>query len=205
MHSIRLRGARTHHLKRVDLDLRPGELTVVTGVSGAGKSSLAFDTLYSEGQRRYVESLSAYARQFLERLDRPQIERVEGLPPAIAIRQVNPIKTARSTVATLTELAEYVKLLFAKVSTLHCGECGREVRKDSPQQIAEELVKAHADARALITFPAHIYHAIQNIGEGEAMLINMPTRPYDHANPDKYRLPIDTPLIPHSFPGAKGW
>jgi len=150
---IRVWGARQNNLKDLDLEIPLYQLTVITGISGSGKSSLAFDTLYSEGQRRYVESFSAYARQFLERLDRPQIERVEGIPPAIAIRQVNPIKTARSTVATLTELAEYVKLLFAKVATLYCGECGREVRKDSPQQIAGELVKIHPACRALITFP----------------------------------------------------
>ncbi len=150
---IRVWGARQNNLKGLDLEIPLYRLTVVTGISGSGKSSLAFDTLYSEGQRRYVESFSAYARQFLERLDRPQIDRVEGLPPAIAIRQVNPIKTARSTVATLTELAEYVKLLFAKVSTLHCGECGREVRRDSPQQIAEELAEGRGGSRALITFP----------------------------------------------------
>jgi len=150
---IRLWGARQNNLKDLDIEIPLYQLTVVTGISGSGKSSLAFDTLYAEGQRRYVESFSAYARQFLERLDRPQIERVEGIPPAIAIRQVNPIKTARSTVATLTELAEYVKLLFAKVATLSCGECGREVRKDSPQKIAEELVDTHPGSRALITFP----------------------------------------------------
>ena len=150
---IRVWGARQNNLKDLDIEIPLYQLTVVTGISGSGKSSLAFDTLYSEGQRRYVESFSAYARQFLERLDRPHIERVEGIPPAIAIRQVNPIKTARSTVATLTELAEYVKLLFAKVATLYCGECGRVVRKDSPQKIAEELVDTHSGSRALITFP----------------------------------------------------
>jgi excinuclease ABC subunit A len=150
---IRVWGARQNNLKDLDLEIPLYQLTVVTGISGSGKSSLAFDTLYAEGQRRYVESFSAYARQFLERLDRPQIERVEGIPPAIAIRQVNPIKTARSTVATLTELAEYVKLLFAKVATLHCGECGRVVRQDSPQQIGEELVRGHSGSRVMITFP----------------------------------------------------
>jgi excinuclease ABC subunit A len=150
---IRIRGARQNNLKGLDLEIPLYQLTVVTGISGSGKSSLAFDTLYSEGQRRYVESFSAYARQFLERLDRPQIERVEGIPPAIAIRQVNPIKTARSTVATLTEISEYVKLLFAKVATLSCGGCGREVRKDTPQQIAQRLIEAHGGSRALITFP----------------------------------------------------
>ena len=150
---IQVRGARQNNLKDLDLEIPLYALTVVTGVSGSGKSSLAFDTLYAEGQRRYVESFSAYARQFLERLDRPQIERIEGIPPAIAIRQVNPVKTARSTVATLTEIAEYVKLLFAKVAVLHCESCGRDVQRDSPQTIALRMGRENGGRRALITFP----------------------------------------------------
>jgi len=150
---IRVTGARQNNLNALDLEIPLNQLTVVTGVSGSGKSSLAFDTLYAEGQRRYVESFSAYARQFLERLDRPQIDRIEGIPPAIAIRQVNPIKTARSTVATLTELSEYIKLLYAKVSRLFCQQCGREVQRDSPQEIGRELLESHEGARAVLTFP----------------------------------------------------
>ncbi|MEW6441703.1 MAG: excinuclease ABC subunit UvrA [bacterium] len=150
---IRVLGARQNNLKNLDLELPLYELTVITGLSGSGKSSLAFDTLYAEGHRRYAESFSAYARQFLERLDRPQVERIEGIPPAIAIHPVNPIKTARSTVATLTELAEYMKLLFSRVATLWCSRCGREVRRDTPQELARELVQKHSGSRALITFP----------------------------------------------------
>ncbi len=152
---IRVLGARQNNLKNLDLEIPLYRFTVVTGVSGSGKSSLAFDTLYAEGQRRYVETFSAYARQFLERLDRPSIDRIEGIPPAIAIRQVNSIKTARSTVATLTELAEYIKLLFAKIAELHCGSCGRRVRRDSPQEIGRRLVKRESGARAVITFPVY--------------------------------------------------
>ncbi len=152
---IRVLGARQNNLKGLDLDIPLYRFTVVTGVSGSGKSSLAFDTLYAEGQRRYVETFSAYARQFLERLDRPQLRRIEGIPPAIAIRQVNSIKTARSTVATLTELAEYIKLLFAKIGGLSCGSCGREVHRDSPQEIGRELLEREGGARAVITFPVN--------------------------------------------------
>ncbi len=157
---IRVFGARQNNLKDLDLEIPLQLLTVITGVSGSGKSSLAFDTLYSEGQRRYVESFSAYARQFLERLDRPQIELIDGLPPAIAIRQVNTIKTARSTVATLTELSEYIKLLFAKVAVLYCGRCGRQVQKDSPQSLSRELIKTYSGTRTVITFPLRYLGAL---------------------------------------------
>ena len=114
---IRIRGARQNNLKNLDLDIRTGEMTVVTGPSGSGKSSLVFDTLYAEGQRRYVETFSAYARQFLERMDRPAVDRVDGVPPAIAIDQTNPVRTSRSTVGTMTELNDHLKLLFARAAT----------------------------------------------------------------------------------------
>ncbi len=137
---IRIRGARQNNLKGLDLDLPLGELLVVTGVSGSGKSSLAFDTLYAEGQRRYVETFSPYARQFLDRMDRPRVDRVEGIPPAIAIDQTNPVRTSRSTVGTMTELADHLKLLYARAAQLHCGGCGRPVRRDTPESIADELL-----------------------------------------------------------------
>src|SRR5256712_2179693 len=121
---IRIRGARQHNLKNLDLDIRTGEMTVVTGPSGSGKSSLVFDTLYAEGQRRYVESFSTYARQFLDRMDRPHVTRIEGIPPAIAIDQTDPIRTSRSTVGTMTEINDAMKLLFARVARLHCRHCG---------------------------------------------------------------------------------
>src|ERR1700739_4881677 len=128
---IRIRGARQHNLKNLDLDIRTGELTVVTGPSGSGKSSLVFDTLYAEGQRRYVETFSAYARQFLDRMDRPQVDRVDGVPPAIAIDQTNPVRTSRSTVGTRTELNDHLKLLYARAAQLHCRRCGAPVRRDT--------------------------------------------------------------------------
>ena len=137
---IRIRGARQNNLKGLDLDLPLGELLVVTGVSGAGKSSLAFDTLYAEGQRRYVETFSPYARQFLDRMDRPRVDRIEGIPPAIAIDQTNPVRTSRSTVGTMTELSDHLKLLYARAAQLYCGGCGRPVRRDTPESIADELL-----------------------------------------------------------------
>ncbi|MFB1485803.1 MULTISPECIES: excinuclease ABC subunit UvrA [unclassified Thiocapsa] len=137
---IRLRGVRQNNLKDIDLDLPLSELIVVTGVSGSGKSSLAFDTLYAEGQRRYVETFSPYARQFLDRMDRPAADRIEGIPPAIAIDQTNPVRTSRSTVGTMTELNDHLKLLFARTARLFCRGCGREVRRDTPEGIWEHLV-----------------------------------------------------------------
>jgi excinuclease ABC subunit A len=139
---IRLRGVRQNNLKNLDLDLPLGELIVVTGVSGSGKSSLAFDTVYAEGQRRYVETFSPYARQFLDRMDRPVADRIDGIPPAIAIDQTNPVRTSRSTVGTMTELADYLKLLFARAGRLFCRGCGREVRRDTPESIWAQLTAA---------------------------------------------------------------
>ncbi|MBN1240017.1 MAG: excinuclease ABC subunit UvrA, partial [Gammaproteobacteria bacterium] len=157
---IRVRGARQNNLKNLDLDLPLNELIVVTGVSGSGKSSLAFDTVYSEGQRRYVETFSPYARQFLDRMDKPQVDRIDGIPPAIAIDQTNPVRTSRSTVGTMTELNDHLKLLFARAATLYCECCGRPVRRDSPETICEELERrfaaAGAEPRIMITFPVAI-------------------------------------------------
>src|SRR4249920_2341816 len=136
---IRIRGARQNNLKNLALDLPLNELIVVTGVSGSGKSSLVFDTLYAEGQRRYVETFSPYARQFLDRMDKPQVDAVEGIPPAIAIDQTNPVRTSRSTVGTMTELNDHLKLLFARAATLHCRGCGKTVRRDTPSSIYEHL------------------------------------------------------------------
>jgi excinuclease ABC subunit A len=157
--AIRIRGARQNNLKNLDLDLPLNELIVVTGVSGSGKSSLVFDTLYAEGQRRYVETFSPYARQFLDRMDKPQVDRIEGIPPAIAIDQTNPVRTSRSTVGTMTELNDHLKLLFARAAVLHCRGCGRPVRRDSPASIQEQLhslAGAHGDPPLLLTFPVPI-------------------------------------------------
>ena len=133
--AIRLRGVRHNNLKNFDLDLPLNQLIVVTGLSGSGKSSLAFDTLFAEGQRRYIETFSPYARQFFDRMDKPQVDSIEGIPPAIAIEQRNAVKTTRSTVGTMTEIADYMKLLWPHIAQLHCRQCGRLVRKDSPQQV----------------------------------------------------------------------
>ncbi|WP_293222490.1 excinuclease ABC subunit UvrA [Ottowia sp.] len=141
---IRIRGARQHNLKNLDLDLRTGELTVVTGVSGSGKSSLVFDTLYAEGQRRYVETFSAYARQFLDRMDKPAVDRIEGVPPAIAIDQTNPVRSSRSTVGTMTELNDHLKLLFARAGQLFDRQTALPVRHDTPETIYAELVARSA-------------------------------------------------------------
>ncbi|MGH9218234.1 MAG: excinuclease ABC subunit UvrA, partial [Vicinamibacterales bacterium] len=121
-----IRGARTHNLKNVDLTLPAGQLIVFTGVSGSGKSSLAFDTIYAEGQRRYVESLSAYARQFLERMEKPDVDRIDGICPSIAIRQKNSVRNPRSTVGTVTEIHDYMRLLYARVGRTICRQCGQE-------------------------------------------------------------------------------
>ena len=154
-HIIRIRGARQHNLQNLDLDIPTGQWLVITGVSGSGKSSLAFDTLYAEGQRRYVETFSPYARQFLERMDKPQADRIDGIPPAIAIDQTNPVRTSRSTVGTMTELAEHLKLLYARAAVLHCPGCGRPVRRDTPQSACDAVLAEAGDRhpRAVVTFP----------------------------------------------------
>src|SRR5213075_3109223 len=152
---IRIRGARQHNLRNLDLDLHTGEMTVVTGPSGSGKSSLVFDTLYAEGQRRYVETFSAYARQFLERMDRPAVDKVDGVPPAIAIDQTNPVRTSRSTVGTMTELNDHLKLLYARAAKLFCRGCGKPVVRDTPESIFGFL-KDKPDQRLVIAFPVGI-------------------------------------------------
>src|SRR5499425_891537 len=149
---IKISGAKQNNLKNLDLQIPLNALTVVTGVSGSGKSTLAFDILYAEGQRRYVESFSAYARQFLDRMDKPDVESIEGIPPSIAIDQSRPVKTSRSSVGTMTELHDYLKLLFAKLGVPHCRTCGKPIRRDSAESAADDLLEAHAGARALVTF-----------------------------------------------------
>jgi excinuclease ABC subunit A len=159
MEFIRIRGARQNNLKNLTLDLPTNELIVVTGVSGSGKSSLVFDTLYAEGQRRYVETFSPYARQFLDRQDRPQVDAIEGIPPAIAIDQTNPVRTSRSTVGTMTELNDHFKLLYARAAELYCRGCGAKVTRDTPQSIFDSLMQRAAksgDPRLAITFPVPV-------------------------------------------------
>ncbi|MCS4503166.1 excinuclease ABC subunit UvrA [Arhodomonas aquaeolei] len=161
---IRIRGARQNNLRNLDLDIPLGEMVVVTGVSGSGKSSLAFDTVYSEGQRRYVETFSPYARQFLDRMDKPATDRIEGIPPAIAIDQTNPVRTSRSTVGTMTELNDHLKLLFARAAALFCNGCGRRVTRDTPGSIAERLLRRAPDERAVIRFHVAVP---ENFGDDE--------------------------------------
>ena len=137
---IGIRGARVHNLKNISLSIPHNQLTVVTGVSGSGKSSLAFDTVYAEGQRRYVESLSAYARQFLERMEKPEVDEIDGIAPAVAIRQKNTSRNPRSTVATSTECYDFLRLLFARVGQTFCPNCGTRVRKDTVDEVAARML-----------------------------------------------------------------
>ena len=150
---LRIEGARQNNLKNISLEIPHDRLTVITGVSGSGKSSLAFDTLFAEGQWRYIESLSTYARMFLDRVDRPDVDRIEQIRPAVALEQKNPVRTARSTVGTATEVYDYLRLLYAKIGHVHCPACGAPAASHSPESIADVLLAEHAGARALVTFP----------------------------------------------------
>ena len=151
--AIRIRGARQHNLKDIDLEIPRRAFTVVTGPSGSGKSSLAFDTIYAEGQRRYVESLSAYARQFLERMEKPDVDLIEGLSPAVAIEQKNPTKTSRSTVGTATEIYDYLRLLWARIGRTHCRVCDREMRPDTVQSATDQVLALAPRTRFSVAFP----------------------------------------------------
>src|SRR5215813_10806862 len=158
-------GARTHNLKNVDLSLPTGKLVIITGVSGSGKSSLAFDTIYAEGQRRYVESLSAYARQFLERMEKPDVDRIDGIAPAIAIRQKNTVRNPRSTVGTTTEIHDYMRLLFARVGRTFCRQCGREVIRETAEVVAKQLGGLPDGTRLLIGFDVPIIEVTTSAGD----------------------------------------
>src|SRR6202046_114304 len=150
---ISIRGAREHNLKNIDLDLPRDELVVFTGLSGSGKSSLAFDTIYAEGQRRYVESLSAYARQFLGQMDKPDVDFIEGLSPAISIDQKSASRNPRSTVGTITEVYDYLRLLYARIGHPHCPVCGRPVARQTPQQIVDRVLELPEGTRFQVMAP----------------------------------------------------
>src|SRR6202451_4506318 len=153
-HFIRIRGARQNNLKGLDLEIPLNQLALVTAVPGSGKSSLVFDTLYAEGQRRYVETFSPYARQFLDRMDKPQLDSISGIPPAIAIDQTNPVKTSRSTVGTMTELNDHLKLLFPRAAQLYYRGCGKPLRREPYASIYGQLREGGGEL--LITFPVPI-------------------------------------------------
>src|SRR5829696_1620037 len=153
---IVVRGARQHNLKGFDLEIPRRSFTVITGPSGSGKSSLAFDTLYAEGQRRYVESLSTYAKQFLERMEKPDVDFIDGISPAVAIEQKNPTKTSRSTVGTATEVYDYLRLLWARVGRTFCPKCGREMRPDTVQSASDAVLALPAGTRFFVTFPLQL-------------------------------------------------
>jgi excinuclease ABC subunit A len=150
--TISIRGARVHNLKNISLEVPHNAITVVTGVSGSGKSSLAFDTIYAEGQRRYVESLSAYARQFLERMEKPDVDEISGIAPAVAIRQKNSTRNPRSTVATATEIYDYLRLLFARCGQTFCIKCGVEVKRDNPEAIADKVLSLAPGRRFYVLY-----------------------------------------------------
>src|SRR5512136_3406048 len=151
--SIAVRGARVHNLRNIDVDLPRDRLVVITGLSGSGKSSLAFDTIYAEGQRRYVESLSAYARQFLEQMERPDVDLIDGLSPAISIEQKTTASNPRSTVGTVTEIYDYLRLLFANIGVAHCPQCGRPIASQTVEQIVEQVMAFPPEERINVLAP----------------------------------------------------
>jgi len=150
---IQIIGAKSHNLKNISCRIPRGKITVITGISGSGKSTLAFDTLFAEGQRRYIESLSTYARQFLEKMDRPDVEAIHGIPPAIAIEQRNTVKNARSTVGTASEIYDYLRLLFAKIGEVFCPECHIKVSGDTVEGVVEQVLSQYPDKKILILSP----------------------------------------------------
>src|SRR5579863_9870361 len=150
---IVIRGARQHNLKNINLEIPRNTLTVVTGLSGSGKSSLAFDTLYAEGQRRYVESLSAYARQFLDQMERPDVDSVEGLSPSIAIEQKTTSRSPRSTVGTITEIYDYLRVVYSAIGTPHCPNCGKPITRQSTEQIVQNVMALKPEDRIMVLAP----------------------------------------------------
>ena len=166
---IQLRGVRHNNLKNFDLDIPLGKLIVITGLSGSGKSSLAFDTLYAEGQRRYIETFTPYARQFFDRMDKPKVDRIEGIPPAIAIEQRNTVKTTRSTIGTMTEICDHAKALWAQKANLHCSKCGESVREEDALSIWKHWMESTKDEMVLITFDVPMSSKL-SLGESIALV-----------------------------------
>jgi len=156
--AIVIRGARVHNLKNIDLEIPRGRLVVITGVSGSGKSSLAFDTLFAEGQRRYLESLAADARQLLQQMEKPDVDTIDGLSPTIAIQQNTGLASPRSTVGTITDIYDYLRLLFARVGQPTCVACGREIRAYAVEQIVDQLLALPAQTRIIILAPIPLSH-----------------------------------------------
>jgi excinuclease ABC subunit A len=196
-----VRGARTHNLKNIDLTLPVGKLIIVTGVSGSGKSSLAFDTIYAEGQRRYVESLSAYARQFLERMEKPDVDRIDGISPAIAIRQKNSVRNPRSTVGTTTEIHDYMRLLFARVGRTYCRNCGKEVVRETAEVIARHLGGLPPGTRLLLGFDLPVVETsvASDVPEVDELT---EVQDGDSAGVDpRASLPLDTRIRPNAPTG----
>ena len=164
MDRIKIKGAAQHNLKNISLDIPRDRLVVITGVSGSGKSSLAFDTIYAEGQRRYVESLSTYARQFIGQMDKPEVESIEGLSPAIAIEQRTAAHNPRSTVGTVTEIYDYLRLLFARIGVPHCHRCGKEIKSQSIDTMLETILAYPENAR--LTIMAPLVRGRRGVSEG---------------------------------------
>jgi excinuclease ABC subunit A len=193
---VEIRGARQNNLKGIDVDLPLGKLTVITGPSGSGKSSLAFETIYAEGQRRYVETFSPYMRQFLDRMDKPRVDDIHGIPPAIAIEQANPVKTSRSTVGTMTEINDYLKLLWPRIARAFCPNCGREIRPESAESIGEQILCDCVGETVLVTFwvsvppktePRKFFDFLQQQGYLRVWIENQVVR-VDEADPKNRRL-----------------
>jgi excinuclease ABC subunit A len=198
-----VRGARTHNLKNIDLSLPVGKLIIVTGVSGSGKSSLAFDTIYAEGQRRYVESLSAYARQFLERMEKPDVDRIDGIAPAIAIRQKNSVRNPRSTVGTTTEIHDYMRLLFARIGRTFCRNCGREVVRETAEVVARQLGELPPGSRLLLGFDLPVVDASVTTANGEAAEVDELAEVVDESADELGRRRAQAERVAGDKPGVR--
>ncbi len=189
--TLRVQGARVHNLRNIDLEIPRNSLVVFTGLSGSGKSSLAFDTIFAEGQRRYVESLSAYARQFLGQVDRPDVDFIEGLSPAVSIDQKSTNRNPRSTVGTITEIYDYMRLLWARVGIPHCPVCGERILRQTVQQIADQLMELEAGTRYHVLSPI----VTQRKGEFVDLLKELAAAGYSRAIVDGNQVQLTDPPV----------